>query len=634
MILACQLLMLVSIAVTDKRDKSIIYSRLAMQILLYCLFLVFYNMYYWFNDNIIAIFGGLITITTLTQTFNLFIFFISIIILQLTSFYPRKIVLSDRLNDVLDYNIYYITKPIKYFYYFISKTLFVVETNNNNVNKFIVNMNSNDYYTTVIKCMKIAKSKLDIIGKMGQQFIIIEYSLIVLFVIIGALFLISVNDLVSFFLCLELQSYALYLLCTVYRNSELSTSAGLTYFLLGGLSSCFIVLATAILYANSGITNLDSFYTLTSVSNIMSEFSNNLIYVNKAIDYNIALVILSVGLLFKISAAPFHFWSPDVYDAIPTIVTTFVAIVTKISIFIFILQLLHYTNNFLYPFYFNWKTSLLLSSFLSLIIGTVLGLTQSRIKRLFAYSTISHLGFLLLALAINSIESTQAFIFYLLQYSISNLNAFMILITIGFSLFIYSNNNTIKGAYKNNQENYILDRNNSPIQLISELKGYYSINSFLALCLSITFFSFTGLPPLIGFFAKQMVLSAAIDSGYIFISLVAILTSVISAVYYLNLIKNVYFDKCIYIENRELTENLLLTKIFKLNFFNKYITSYASNYKNKSTIFESKNVIIYLSSYFTFTVSCISCFLIFFFIDNKQLSSLTNILALTIFNTP
>ena len=130
-----------------------------------------------------------------------------------------------------------------------------------------------------------------------------------------------------------------------------------------------------------------------------------------------------------------------------------------------------------------------------------------------------------------------------------------------------------------------------------------------------------------------MVLSAAIDSGYIFISLVAILTSVISAVYYLNLIKNVYFDKCIYIEDRELTENLLLTKIFKLNFFNKYITSYADNYKNKSTIFESKNVIIYLSSYFTFTVSCISCFLTFFFIDNKQLSSLTNILALTIFNT-
>lgn len=217
-------------------------------------------------------------------------------------------VLSERLYDVLDYNTYYITKPIKYFYYYILKTLFVLETNNNiYVNKFIVNMNSNDYYTTVIRCMKTARSKLDIIGKMGQQFLIIEYSLIMLFVIIGALFLISVNDLVSFFLCLELQSYALYLLCTVYRNSELSTSAGLTYFLLGGLSSCFIVLATAILYANSGITNLDSFYTLTSVSNIMTEFSNNLIYVNNAIDYNIALVILSVGLLFKISAAPFHF---------------------------------------------------------------------------------------------------------------------------------------------------------------------------------------------------------------------------------------------------------------------------------------------------------------------------------------
>ena len=617
--------MLVSTAVTDKRDKSIIYSRLAMQILLYCMFLVFHNMYYWFNDNILTIFGGLITITTLTQTFNLFIFFICIIILQLTSFYPRKIILSERLNDIFNYNIHYISKPIYYVYRFILKTMLSQTNNNIYINRYIANMNSNDYYATVIKCRKIAKSSLDLIGKMGQQFKILEYPLIMLFVIIGALFLISVNDLVSFFLCLELQSYALYLLCSVYRNSELSTSAGLTYFLLGGLSSCFIVLATAILYANSGITNLDSFYTLTSVSNIMTEISDNLTYVNNAIDYNIALVILCVGLLFKISAAPFHFWSPDVYDAIPTIVTTFVAIVTKISIFIFILQLLHYTSNFLYPFYFSWKTSLLLSSFLSLVIGTVLGLTQSRIKRLFAYSTISHLGFLLLALAINSLESSQAFIFYLLQYSISNLNAFMILIAIGFSLFIYSNNNT------EIDKNSITDRNNSPIQLISELKGYYSINSFLALCLSITFFSFTGLPPLVGFFAKQMVLSAAIDSGYIFISLVAILTSVISAVYYLNLIKNVYFDKCVYINNKKLTENLLLTKILNINFLNKYI-SY--KYENNNTALKNKSIIIYLSSYITFTVSCISCFLILFFFDNKELSSLTNILALTIFNTP
>jgi NADH-ubiquinone oxidoreductase chain 2 len=125
-----------------------------------------------------------------------------------------------------------------------------------------------------------------------------------------------------------------------------------------------------------------------------------------------SLLILSVGFLFKISAAPFHFWSPDVYDAIPTIVTTFVAIIAKISILIFLLELVHYTSNYLFTSEFSWTSSLLVSSLLSLIIGTILGLTQSRIKRLFAYSTISHLGFILLALAINSIESIQAFILY------------------------------------------------------------------------------------------------------------------------------------------------------------------------------------------------------------------------------
>ena len=164
-----------------------------------------------------------------------------------------------------------------------------------------------------------------------------------------------------------------------------------------------------------------------------------------------------------------------------------------------------------------------------MIIGTVVGLTQFRIKRLLAYSTISHVGFILLALSISSVESIQAFIFYLIQYSISNLNIFIILITIGFSLFNYINSN------KDSQK--LLESNNSPIQLISQLKGYFYTNPILSLSLAITIFSFVGIPPLVGFFAKQMVLSAALDNGYVFITLIAILTSVIGAVYYLNIIQ-------------------------------------------------------------------------------------------------
>jgi NADH-ubiquinone oxidoreductase chain 2 len=176
---------------------------------------------------------------------------------------------------------------------------------------------------------------------------------------------------------------------------------------------------------------------------------------------------------------------------------------------------------------------------LSLIIGSVLGLTQFRIKRLFAYSTISHLGFLLLALSINSVESIQAFLFYLIQYSISNLNAFILLISIGYSFFylIYKENSFIK------EQGYLKDINNSPVQLISQLKGYFKINPMLSISLVITLFSFIGVPPLIGFFGKQMILSAALDNGYVFISLVAILTSVISAVYYLVIVKSIFFEE-------------------------------------------------------------------------------------------
>jgi NADH-ubiquinone oxidoreductase chain 2 len=145
---------------------------------------------------------------------------------------------------------------------------------------------------------------------MGEQFKIIEYPLILLFIITGAVFLISTSDLVSIFLSIELQSYGLYLLSTLYRNSELATSSGLTYFLLGGLSSGFILLGTSLLYANSGTTNLDGLYVVTSISDLsndIKEINSNILNWYKSDYINISLLILSVGFLFKVSAAPFHF---------------------------------------------------------------------------------------------------------------------------------------------------------------------------------------------------------------------------------------------------------------------------------------------------------------------------------------
>ena len=559
------LFILLSNSVTSRRDKSILYSRIALLALLSSALIAYNSLEINNFSRGIGLFGGLFHATSITQVFQIFIIVISAIILTLTSFYPRKVWLPEY------------------------STLKKLWTSN-----FL-------FY------------KSDILNNQGEQYKIIEYPLIIIFVITGAIFLVSASDLVSIFLSIELQSYGLYLLSTIYRNSESATSGGLTYFLLGGLSSCFILLGTSLLYGNSGSSQLDGIYVISSLSDINTYkdgYTEDLLYWYKPYYINISLLILSVGFLFKISAAPFHFWSPDVYDGIPTIVTTFVAIVAKISILIFFLELVHYTSNSLFTFKYSWTTSLLFSSLLSLIIGSVLGLSQFRIKRLFAYSTISHVGFILLSLSIDSVESIQAFLFYLIQYSLSNLNAFIILITIGYSLYYYVNDNK---EYKE-----LVDKNNSPIQLISQLRGYFYINPILALSFSITIFSFAGIPPLMGFFAKQMVLSAALDNGYIFITLIGILTSVISGVYYLNIIKEVFFDKPDYKINPVLDEINLKGSIVKNNIILEKIKYKVEN--------------ITTSSIFTITISILTLIITLFMFIPSEALNLTTILALVMFN--
>jgi len=544
---------LLSNAVNSRRDISILYNRIAILILIYCIF----------NDITsltvvtkgIGLHGGLLLINNITQIFHIFVYIISALILTLTSFYPRKVWVPEHTS---------------------LKSLFF--------NKFI-------YYNTKI------------INKMGEQFKLTEYPLILLFIVTGAIFLMSTNDLVSIFLSIELQSYGLYILSTIYRNSELSTTGGLIYFLLGGLSSCFILLGTGLLYANSGSTSLDSLYIITSISDIDSI---DLWY--KPYYINLSLVIFVIGFLFKISAAPFHFWSPDVYDAIPTIVTSFVATIAKISIFILLLQLVYYTNNSFSDM--NWTFLLLMSSLFSLVIGTIVGLTQFRIKRLLAYSAISHIGFMLLALGISSVESTQALIFYLTQYIISNVNVFFIILAIGYSLYCYTS--------ENKEHEQLLDKNNSSIQLINQLKGYFYINPFLALSLAITMFSFAGIPPLVGFFGKQMVLSAALDNGLIFLSLVAILTSVVGAIYYLSIIKEMFFSLPDYKLNT-LLENVQLKG-----------TIINNNKKIKDVTFNTENIAI--SSPISLIISIITLVILLFLFMNKEWLSMGTVLVQILFN--
>jgi NADH-ubiquinone oxidoreductase chain 2 len=478
--------MILSIAFTSIKDNTIIYSRIS-QLIIFCSIYLLYKTFFFFTlKNIIPLFNGTIKFDLYNDIFSLFILILLFVIFLLTSFYPIGIYI-------------------------------------NNIKKGLRSV---------------------LLNKIFEQFKTTEYCLLLLFIVSGGIFLMLNNDIINLFLALELQSYGLYLLSTIYKDSENSTKAGLTYFLLGGLSSCIILLGLSLLYINLGNTSLENIYILYDLSNQIEYHLNNnsLLYLYHNSNYiDMTLVIITIGLLFKISGAPFHFWSPDVYDNVPTIITTSIAILAKISILTVILEFSLFLNNSYSNT--NWINNLLISALLSLIIGSVLGLAQSRIKRLFAYSTINNLGFILLALSINSIESIQAFMFYLIQYSLSNLGAFIILISIGYALMNYiSEDKQIKN---------LKDKNNSPIQLIYQLRGLYNINPLLGLSLSIVIFSFLGVPPLIGFFGKQMILSASLDKGYVFMSIIGILTSVIAGVYYLAINKNIFFDKSIYSDNNK-----------------------------------------------------------------------------------
>ena len=359
-----------------------------------------------------------------------------------------------------------------------------------------------------------------------------KYSLIVLFSTLGSTLLLSSSDLLSMYLSIELQSFGVYILATLFKESRLATSAGLKYFLLGGFSSCLILLGSGLVYFYTGLTGLDSIYSLISSSTNESITQGS----------TLGIVIIFVGFLFKVSAAPLHSWAPDVYDQSPSIITIWLTIMPKISIFIFLLELYTQLESLGLS---NWpvgvtvidtlnsgyvlKNILLLSSLLSLIIGTIVGLAQSKIKRLLAYSTISHVGFMLLAIAINTEQSIDSLLFYIIQYSLTNLDTFLIILALG---YIINSSKLINNNFINNNKGKELD-----IKFISELKGQFFSNPLLSISLTICLFSMAGIPPLLGFFSKQFVLYSAIQSGYYFMSIVCIIVSVISASYYLKIIK-------------------------------------------------------------------------------------------------
>ena len=327
----------------------------------------------------------------------------------------------------------------------------------------------------------------------------IEYPILILSSVLGMMIMISSNDLIVFYMGLELQSLALYVLATFNRDQLKSSEAGLKYFVLSALSSGLLLYGCSLIYGFTGSTNFNI---------IASQLNSN----EYALTFGIVFIL--VGLAFKISAVPFHMWAPDVYEGSPTSVTLFFTMVPKIAALTVFIR-------FLYVPFLNlidqWQMIIIFLSIASMLLGAVAAIGQTNLKRLVAYSSIGHVGYALAGLATGSNDGIQSSVIYITIYIIMNLGLFSCLL--------------------------MLKRNNEYYEDIEDLSGLSKNHPLLSLSFLIILFSLAGIPPLAGFFAKFYIFKSVLEQSMYFLAIVGLLSTVVAAFYYLRIIKIMYFDK-------------------------------------------------------------------------------------------
>ncbi|MEK9741705.1 MAG: NADH-quinone oxidoreductase subunit NuoN [Pelagibacteraceae bacterium] len=325
-----------------------------------------------------------------------------------------------------------------------------------------------------------------------------EYPILIIAAILGMFVMVSSNNLIGLYLGIELQSLSLYVLAALNRDSVKSTEAGVKYFVLGALSSGLLLYGCSLIYGFTGSTN----YFV-----IAEKFTSG----NLALSFG--LVFILVGLAFKISAVPFHMWTPDVYEGSPTSVTAFFALAPKVAGFGAIIRILYvaFGNVFL-----EWQSILIFISIGSMILGAVAAIGQTNIKRLMAYSSISHMGYGLAGLTTGIHEGVSASILYIFLYVVMNIGSFVCIL--------------------------LMKRKNIYLENIRDLSGLSKNHPIIAFSFTVILFSLAGIPPLAGFFAKFYVFMAVIKSNLFALAIIGLITSVISAFYYLRIIKIIYFD--------------------------------------------------------------------------------------------
>jgi len=369
---------------------------------------------------------------------------------------------------------------------------------------------------------------------MIQQYVVdqklnhFEYILIFLFAILGIFLLCSSNDLITAYLAIELQSLAFYVLAAFKKNSTFSVDAGLKYFILGAFSSSLFLFGSSIIYGVTGTTNFEDFKDLffwlfPGNSIVLSEFHNyrDSFFFSTLFDVsllNFALVFILASLFFKLALAPFHLWSPDVYEGSLSSSTFFFAVVPKLGIFVLLLRIFYYS---FYGFIDNWRYYVVIIAILTVIVGSVVGLEQRKLKSLLAYSSISHMGYSLISFTTGTFEGIQMLFCYLVIYMCSGLCIW--------SIFLLT-------RLKNN---YVGKQNKDLTDFVLLNKS----NKILAIFLSTVLLSIAGFPPMIGFLVKIGIFLASIEASMYFVALISILCSVISTFYYIRIVKILFFEK-------------------------------------------------------------------------------------------
>ena len=410
-------------------------------------------------------------------------------------------------------------------------TIVIIFNSADNSEKIFLDSFVRDKFSNFFKILILISSLL--VLNSSKNFIIdnkldkFEYPIIILISILGMFFIVSSNDLILFYLGLELQSLSLYILAAIDRDNLRSSESGIKYFILSALSSGLLLYGCSLLYGFTGSTNFET------ISNELNKENTGAIF---------AMVFILVGLAFKISAVPFHMWTPDVYEGSPPSISSFFAAVPKVAGLAVLIKFMFipFSNILL-----EWQTIIIFISIASMILGAVAAIGQKNIKRLFAYSSIGHMGYALAGIATGAISGYHSSIVYITIYVVMNIGAFS-------CLYLMKKD----GVYKEN---------------ISDLSGVSKKHPILAISFLIILFSLAGIPPLGGFFAKFYVFSSVLEHKMYTLAIVGLLTTVISAVYYLKIIKTIYFDEnkqsFDLISSKKISGTILISCIFLVTFF-------------------------------------------------------------------